>query len=234
MPSGPRWKTKTPLRILAAVPLLLLQFSIQAQPAPADTTSARWEKDIRAFEQADSLAFPPAGAVLFVGSSTIRLWPDIRLDFPGITVIQRGFGGSKISDAIHFAHRIILPYRPRLVVLYAGDNDLAAGQSPGLASANFQTLADTVLRRLPDARLAFLAIKPSVARWHLIDSIREANRQIRDFCGNNPRLVYIDVFTPMLGADGLPRRDWLAEDGLHLNRAGYAAWTSILAPYLQP
>lgn len=192
----------------------------------------RWEGDIRAFEAADRTNRPPPEAALFVGSSSIRLWKTLAQDFPNHTVLNRGFGGSQLSDAVAFAGRIVIPYRPRVVVLYAGDNDLAAGKSPEQVFADFKAFEAKVRAALPEARLGFIAIKPSPSRWPLADKARTTNRLIAEHCRATPGLTFLDVFQPMLGADGRPRTELFIADQLHLNAEGYRLWRGILAPFL--
>jgi lysophospholipase L1-like esterase len=191
-----------------------------------------WEKAIAAFEKQDQQKPPPKDAVLFVGSSSIRRW-DLSKSFPELDVINRGFGGSQLADSSHFAPRIVLKYEPRVVVLYAGDNDLAAGKSPEQVQADFQAFVRTVQKGLPKARIIFLSIKPSPLRRGLMDRMRKANALIEADCKKGERLLYVDVFTPMLGDDGKPRRELFINDGLHLNEKGYALWASILKPHLK-
>jgi lysophospholipase L1-like esterase len=147
-----------------------------------------------------------------------------------VNVVQRGFGGSEISDVVHYAPRIVLPYKPRLIVFYAGDNDLNAGESPESVLRDFQAFADLVWRSLPETRIAFVSIKPSGSRWALVDKMRAANEMIRAYAAGDSRLSYVDVFTPMLGADGKPREELFVADRLHLNDQGYALWRQILLP----
>lgn len=187
-------------------------------------------REIEQFAAADSLAPPRPGGVVFVGSSSIRLWPALAADFPGVDVVQRGFGGSELSDVVHYAPRIVLPHRPRLVVLYAGDNDLMEGKSPATVFRDYRAFVALVRRALPETRIAFIAIKPSPSRWSLAEQIRETNALVRRYAATDERLLYVDVFTPMLGPDGRPRQDLFIEDMLHLNARGYALWRDLLAP----
>lgn len=198
-----------------------------------DSNPAQWESEIAAFERADRAQAPPHGAVLFLGSSSIRLWETLASDFPELTTIRRGFGGSQLADAIHYADRIVLPYEPATIVLYAGDNDLWAGATPRQVVEDYERFVAVVHERLPRTRILFLAIKPSTARWSIADRIRTTNALIRERASRDARLGYVDVFTPMLGADGLPRSDLLIEDGLHLSPAGYELWRATLAPFLR-
>lgn len=193
----------------------------------------RWEKEIQAFEAQDRKQAPPEGAALFVGSSSIRIW---KLDesFPGIATINRGFGGSQLADSVHFAPRIVIPYRPKLIVLYAGDNDIAAGKSPEQVFGDFKQFVHDVRQTLPETRIAYLSIKPSILRWALVDRMRATNRLIKQYIENkDDKLSYVDVFTPMLGADGMPRKELFRADGLHLSAEGYKLWASLLQPALE-
>lgn len=191
-----------------------------------------WERDISAFEAADKTNPPPRGAILFVGSSSIRLWRTLAADFPDHPVINRGFGGSQLIDSVTFADRIVLPYQPKMIALYAGDNDIAAQKTPQQVLADFKLFAQKVHHQLPETRIAFIAIKPSLARWPLLEPIKEANRLVRGCCQENERLLFIDVFSPMLDTNGQPRPELLAADGLHLNRKGYELWTALIKPHL--
>tara|TARA_Y100000758_G_scaffold111271_1_gene77908 strand:- start:137 stop:769 length:633 start_codon:yes stop_codon:yes gene_type:complete len=198
----------------------------------ADHDSSRWEKYIARFEAADKKQMPQPDGVLFIGSSSIRMWKTLEQDFPGLPVINRGFGGSQIADSNHFAGRIVHPYKPRQIVLYAGDNDVAGGKSPERVLADFQQFLKTVRAKLPKVRVSFIAIKPSLSRWKLSGKMAMANSLVRDACGKDKRLDYIDIWQPMLDDNGKPRPDLFLGDGLHLNAKGYALWTSIVKPHL--
>lgn len=208
--------------------ILCLGVTVHAEAPPFEN----WEPDIRAFEATDRADPPMPGGIVFIGSSSIRLWTTLARDFPGVRAINRGFGGSEIADATHFADRIVIPYRPRQIVVYAGDNDLMNGKSPTQVAEAFTTFVQSVRRDLPDVRVAFIAIKPSPARASLIDAAREANRLILGYAKRSEGIDYIDIFTPMLGDDGRPRPELFVDDQLHLNAAGYGLWRDVVAPYL--
>ena len=201
--------------------------------AAESARTTRWEGAIRAFEQSDKKSPPPKGAILFAGSSSIRGW-DVRRCFPKLDTINRGFGGSQIADSTAFAHRIILPCEPRIIVLYAGDNDIAAGKSPQRVLEDFKAFVKTIHDKLPKTRILFIAIKPSLARWRLVERMRAANKLIAEHAEAAERLGYVDIDTPMIGQDGRPRRELFRRDGLHLSAQGYKLWTSILLPHLEP
>ena len=217
-----------------ALTALLTLTVVAAVPARQGPQAAhQWEADIKRFEEADLQNPPPKGAVLFVGSSSIRLWRNLEKDFPSVKVINRGFGGSQIEDSTYYADRIIVGYRPRLVVLYAGDNDLASGKTRDRVFGDYKEFVDKLRQRLGDVRIAFISIKPSLARWNLVDKITSVNEMVRRYAAKDKRLAFIDVFPAMLGIDGKPRPELFVSDGLHMTPAGYALWTSIVTPYLK-
>ena len=202
--------------------------------APATTKptgSARFESEIAAFEKWDHQNAVPQNCILFVGSSTIRLWQTADA-FPDLPVINRGFGGSTIADVNYFADRIVFKYKPRTIVFYAGDNDIAAGRSPDRVFADFETFAKSVHERLPGTRLIYLAIKPSPLRWKMWPQSQTVNARVKELIEKNSRDLYVDIATPLLGSDGQPRKELFRDDGLHMNLKGYEAWNNILAPIL--
>jgi lysophospholipase L1-like esterase len=194
---------------------------------------ARFEPEIQRFEATDRAAPPALGGVVFVGSSSVRFWPDVAGDFPGVPVVNRGFGGSTLPEVNHYVPRVVLPYRPRLVVLYAGDNDLNDGRTPAEVLADYRTFVTLVRRELPATRIVFVSIKPSPSRWGLIDAMREANRLVRQEVARDSLQAYVDVFSPMLRADGRPRPELFGADSLHMTRAGYDLWRERLAPVVR-
>jgi lysophospholipase L1-like esterase len=187
---------------------------------------------MRAFEAADKTNPPPKNAIEFIGSSSIKRWMTLAADFAGHKVFNCGFGGSHLCDSLAFADRIVIPYQPKLVVLYAGDNDIASGKSPEQIFADFKAFVAKVHAALPGTTIVFLAIKPSPSRAKYVEQARAGNRLIEEFIAGKPKLAYVDVFTPMLGSDGQPRTELFVSDRLHLNEAGYKLWTDILKPVL--
>jgi lysophospholipase L1-like esterase len=194
---------------------------------------SQWENDIKAFEAADAEQMPPKKAILFIGSSSIRMWTDIAKDFPAKKVINRGFGGSQIVDSTYFADRIVIPYKPKMIVLYAGDNDLQDGLSPEQVLADYKAFVEKVRGKLPKVKIAFISIKPSPSRAALLPQVVAANELIRTYSAEEPRMMFIDIYTPMLGPDGQPRKELFVADMLHLNRQGYDIWKEAVAPYLK-
>ncbi len=217
---------------LAGWAVLSLSVLAQATGQGNQSPEQRWGKDIRAFEAADKTNPPPRGAILFIGSSTVRLWTNLAEAFPGHQVINRGFGGSQLSDSVAFVDRIVTPYRPKLVFLYAGDNDIVAGKTPERIMSAFKAFVEQIHSALPATRIAYLAIKPCPAREKFLAQVKTTNRLIREYVASNDQLLFIDTFTPMLTADGRPRADVYLKDGLHPNARGYGLWVPILTPIL--
>ncbi|HEY0506410.1 MAG TPA: SGNH/GDSL hydrolase family protein [Lysobacter sp.] len=203
-----------------------------APAAVATNDSQQWEPDIAAFEQADSVVRRMPGGVVFVGSSSIRLWSTLSEDFPGVAVINRGFGGSRVRDTTYYASRIVTPYHPRAVVFYAGDNDLYEGRTPQQVRDDFAAFVSAVRVDEPDVRIAFVAIKPSPSRVALLPSIREANALVRQYAQGEQGVDYLDVFLPMLDGQGQPREELFVDDRLHMNSSGYAIWAGVVRPWL--
>ena len=200
-----------------------------ALPAAAQD---RWEKDIAAFEAADLASPPPKGEILFVGSSTIRLW-DLKASFPDLKTLNRGFGGSEMQDSTRYVERIVVPYSPRIVVVYAGDNDIMGTPSEQIVIA-FERFVRAVHAKLPDTRILYIGIKPSLLRWNSVDRMRQANAMIRQFCERDDRLGFVDTDNAMLGWDEKPRKELYVADGLHLTPAGYQILTALVRPFLGP
>ena len=210
--------------------LTLLVFSFGAFAKDAD--HGKWYADIQTFEASDKANPPPANAVLFIGSSSIRFWTTLATDFPGYRVINRGFGGSDLDDATAFADRIVTPYHPAALVMYAGDNDLEGGDAPEQVRDDFADFVVKVRRAQPDLPIAFIAIKPSVARIALLPNILQTNKLIRDWAATQKDVAFLDVVPAMLNAQGQPRPDLFIADGLHMNTKGYALWVAQVAPWL--
>ena len=202
-----------------------------ASSAPIDL--ARFESEIRAFESADRASMPAPGGIVFFGSSSIRKWTSLAADFPGLPVLNRGFGGSTFPEANHYVARAVLPYRPRMVVVYEGDNDLTVGRTPAQILADYREFVRLVRDSLPSARIVVIGIKPSPSRWQLAGEQREANRLLRDAVARDTLQSYVDVFTPMLGGSGRPRPELFVGDSLHMTPAGYAIWRTQVAPHLR-
>jgi lysophospholipase L1-like esterase len=205
---------------------LLVQVILSGNPDPE-----RFRQDITTFQEWDSKNATPADPVLFVGSSSIRMWPTHDY-FPAFPVINRGFGGSHISDVIYYLQETVLKYAPRLIIFYAGDNDIADGKEPGTVLSDFSTFADTVHQLLPDTPIIYLPIKPSPSRWKFWPEMHTANSLVEKYCKERDYLHYIDTATPMIGENKHPMPSIFISDSLHLNKNGYDLWSGILAPVL--
>jgi lysophospholipase L1-like esterase len=226
------------MRMRGLISIGLLLFAAASATAafartPATVTADRWEETLATFAAADLKNAPEPGAVLFVGSSSIRLWDGLEEQFENARVLKRGFGGSRLTDCVKHLDRLVVKYRPRLVLLYAGDNDLAEGGSPEDVLGRVQAFAEGVHGRLPETRIMFISIKPSPARRALIHKARAANGLVRAYADAHPLVDYVDVFTPMLTADGSPRAELFRKDQLHLNDEGYALWRRIIRPLVR-
>ncbi|TWU29657.1 SGNH/GDSL hydrolase family protein [Bythopirellula polymerisocia] len=212
--------------------LFLLSHGFAAISAETGRDPTRFQADIDSFETNDNSSPPRQIKVVFVGSSSIRMW-NLQKSFPGMEFLNRGFGGSEIADSTHYFNELIGKHHPRLVVFYAGDNDVAAGNTAEQVHADFKEFVETFKAELPDASLAYIAIKPSVARWSMADTMQKANTLIAADCEADDQLTFIDVWPVMLGDDGQPRPDIFLGDGLHMNDKGYEMWAELLQPILK-
>lgn len=216
--------------VSCALVLFLEAPTIHAQVAPRDP--GRWESTILDFEKRDRENAPPKGGIVFVGASSIVRW-DVAQFFPDLKVINRGFGGSEMNETAHFASRTVLPYEPRMVVVYPGENDIARGVSPETVAGGFEQLVATVHAALPDTRILIIGLKPTPARWTFNDAMLKTNALLRAFAAGRRAVTYIGVTQAMLGPDGRPRPDLFVEDRQHLSRAGYDLWTEIVRPHIE-
>jgi lysophospholipase L1-like esterase len=219
------------LVLLAGVVLAIRCTRENERPDSRPTAAERWEPAIREFERQDAVNPPPRGEIVFVGSSSIVGW-DVQASFPDLGCINRGFGGSYMEDAARYADRIVVPYRPRVVVVYSGDNDIAHGRTPDQVIAAARSLVADLHAKLPETRIVLISIKPSPRRWHLFAKMQEANRGLAALARNDAQVRFVDVTAAMLGADGNPRPELYVDDGLHLTPAGYALWASLVRPEL--
>lgn len=218
-------------RALLALTLALAGTRGLLAQAPAAATD-KWAAEIAKFEAADQATPFAPGGIVFVGSSSIRLW-DVAAAFPGHRVLNRGFGGTQIIDSVNHVDRLVIRHKPATVVFYAGDNDLSAGRTPQQVEADFAAFVARVHAALPATRIAFIGIKPSIARWALIAKVREANRLVRAACDRDDRLGFVDVDAAMLGWDGKPRPDLFVKDGLHMSPKGYDIWNTLVRPFIE-
>lgn len=201
----------------------------------AEYTAAlnRWKSSFSAFDDADKAKQPGVDGVLFVGSSTIRFWSHLAQDFRQEPIlINRGFGGSTMADCSLFARELVVRYKPRHVLIYAGDNDLAEGRSPLQVMESFALFARTVRAELPGTRISYISVKPSPSREALLPKVRETNNIVAAYLRTLPNSDYIDIYTPMIGPDNRPRAELFLKDRLHMNDEGYRVWQSVIAAHL--
>jgi lysophospholipase L1-like esterase len=196
------------------------------------TSAIRWQKEVFTFAKLDAAKAPPANPIVFTGSSSIRMWKTLEQDFPGLPVMNRGFGGSEVFDSFNYAHLTVLQYLPKHVVMYAGGNDINGGKTPQRVLADFKAFVGRVHAALPECRISYISNAPNPKRWHLIEQMRETSCLIEQFAKTDKRLQFINVYPHMLGPDGKPKPDIFLKDQLHMNEKGYAIWKEIVGPFL--
>lgn len=213
---------------IAVVLILSCNTKIKEEPHPP-----LWE-DIQVFKKQDAVSFPQKNAILFIGSSSFTLWTDVQDYFPGYTIINRGFGSSTLADQIHYAKDIIFPYKPKQVVIYCGENDLAFSDTVNAAMVfdRFKTLFGMIREKFSDLPLIYISMKPSPSRRHLIPMMQEGNQLIKNFLVSQTNTVYLDVHQLMLNANAEPMSDIFLDDSLHINAKGYTIWQQAITPHL--
>ena len=217
------------LQIIGVFIFLLITTGLSAQ-----TTQPPFWNEIQNFKKQDSLQFPAKNQILFVGSSSLRMWSGIQSDFPGHKIINRGFGGSSLPDVIRYVDDVIIPYQPKQIVIYCGENDFAASDTvtSEMVLNRFKELFFAIRNKLPAVPIAFISMKPSPSRQHLRTKVELGNKLIKKFLKKQKRTAYIDVYHKMLTTEGIPMDDIFLEDKLHMNAKGYAIWQKAIQPYL--
>ncbi|RYG40903.1 hypothetical protein EON79_21760 [bacterium] len=211
---------------LALVPMLTLPaLAVVEQGNP-------FEPEILKFEEEDAKNPPQKGGIVFVGSSSIRMWNSVAEDFPHLRIINRGFGGSQVSDSVHYADRIVTKYEPKMVVFFAGTNDLASGKQPATVLADYRAFVEKVRAKVPDVPIVYIAVTPAPSRWNNLENVKLTNTMIRGFSAAGKNLKFVDVYPRMLSESGGPRPELFLEDQLHMKRAGYDIWIEALKPFL--
>ena len=200
----------------------------------AQNTKPPFWNDIQSFKKQDSTQFPAKGQILFTGSSSFTNWKDVQQYFPGYPIINRGFGGSTLPDLIRYTPDVIFPYQPKQIVIYCGENDFASSDTVSVPTVvdRFKTLFTLIRSKYKDVPLAYVSMKPSPSRAHLMAKYVEANRIIKEYLEKQPKTAFIDVYSKMLKPDGQPMDDIFREDRLHMTAKGYAIWQKIMQPYL--
>ena len=223
--------------IIAIGIIIVLVYILRLRAKFGSGDSTFWEREIRKYEKYDVEDPPTEGAILFTGSSSIRYWKTLKEDMAPLHVMNRGFGGSRIIDVTHYLDRIVFPYKPKSIVFYAGENDLSGlfytkKKTSEEVKNDFREFCEQVHEQLPGVPIYFISIKPPKRRKNLWDSMKRANSLIEEFCKSNDLLSYIDIVSPMLDAEGIPRPELFKWDGIHMNDRGYEIWTSIIKSIL--
>jgi lysophospholipase L1-like esterase len=198
-----------------------------------DQKPAFWD-DIQAFKKQDSVSFPPKNAILFIGSSSFTMWKDVQQYFPSYRIINRGFGGSSLTDVIRNANDIILPYQPKQIVIYCGENDVAASDTvtARLVFNRFKQLFTIIRNRHPKVKVTYVSMKPSPSRQLLLSKMINGNELIKKYLSSKKRTSYVDVYLEMIDDEGKPRPGLFLDDNLHMNKTGYAIWQKLIEPHL--
>ena len=193
-----------------------------------------YAQDIQKFRESDAIHPPKKDAILFVGSSSFTMWQDVNEDFPGYTIINRGFGGSTIADQIHYINDVVFAYSPRQIAMYCGENDLAYSDTVTgeLVAERFRRWFRMVRSEWPGIRITYVSMKPSPSRWHLKDRFKEGNRLIREFLEDQVNTDFVNIWDDMLNEDGQPETSLFLDDGLHMNEKGYRIWQKAIKPEL--
>ena len=215
--------------------LVFVCFALVSVCAIAQTTTPPFRKEIDAFKKKDSAQMPAPGSILFVGSSSFTKWTDVQDYFPGYPILNRGFGGSSLPDVIRYADEIIIPYNPKQIVIYCGENDLAGTDTtitPQTVLQRFQQLFSLIRTQLPKVPIAFVSLKPSVSRWKLEAKFVETNKLIKQFINKQSKAMFINVHDAMLNTDGSVMTDIFIADNLHMNAKGYKIWQPIIQRYI--
>ncbi|WP_020529725.1 GDSL-type esterase/lipase family protein [Flexithrix dorotheae] len=221
------------LNVFSLSLLLLSYFVSNIAYSQEQNASNKWEKAIQNFEEKDAQKMPEPGKILFIGSSSITIWKDIEEYFPGKKILNRGFGGSQTSDILTFKERLILPYKPSQVVIYVGENDIAANKSPKEAAKDGKTLIKWILKHFPESSVAYISLKPSLKRWELKDKMQETNTKMSKYASKKSQVDFINIWDVMLGENGEPLPNIFLKDGLHMNENGYALWKKEIEDYLR-
>ena len=212
--------------------VLIALIAFAQSPLLAQQPGAPFESDIRKFEDEDAKNPPVPGGIVFVGSSSIVRWKTLKEDFPTYNVINRGFGGSEISDSVRFADRIVTPYKPVMVVFFAGTNDIAAGKSAATVFDDYRQFVAKVKLKLPDTVIAYISISPAPSRWAKLAEIKKANSLIQRYSRRQRKLLFVNTFPKMVDANEGPRPELFVADQLHMSPAGYAIWVEAVRPIL--
>ena len=216
---------KNMFKIALLIAIIFFVVSLKAQP---------FADEVANFKKKDAVSFPPANAILFVGSSSFRKWQDVATYFPNYTIINRGFGGSTLPDMIRYEQDIIFPYHPKQIVIYCGENDVASSDtiSAQIVFDRFKKLYLDIRAVMPNVPVLFVSLKPSPSRWQMRDRMMGTNKLIKKYLTKKSNAAFVSVWNDMLGADGKSMPNIFEADNLHMNEKGYAIWQKLIQPYL--
>lgn len=213
--------------------ILLVALFLSFAPAAQEVKLPYWG-EIQNFRKQDSISFPPKNEILFVGSSSFTNWKDVQQYFPAHKIINRGFGGSSLTDVIRYADKIIFPYQPKQIVIYCGENDIANSESVTgeIVFTRFKKLFTDIRKNLPGIPVVYISMKPSPSRWNMRDRLMKGNELIKKYLSKKKNAKFISVWENMLGPDGKPMDDIFVSDNLHMNAKGYSIWQKLIEPFL--
>lgn len=213
--------------------LILISLSSIVSIAQTYERAKIWDKEIDSISDFDKRQTPPEKAVLFLGSSSIRGWYSLRKDFPKINIINRAFGGSRIEDTNYYFNRVVSPYSPRIIVFYAGENDVNDGLAPERVADDYKKFSQLVRQKFPKVKIVFISLKPSPSRWNKADKFKQTNALIKEEIAKDKYSVFLDVWNSMLNEKGEPRPELFQGDMLHMNEKGYEIWRGLLEKHLK-
>lgn len=213
---------------------LLIAFLLIATTINAQQSTPFWN-DIQQFKKQDSTSFPAGDQILLIGSSSFTFWRDVQDYFPGYKILNRAFGGSQLIDLIRYRYDVIYPYQPKQIIMYCGENDIAASDTvtAEIAVERFKTLFKLIRAKYPSIPFAYVSMKPSIARKNLMDKYKAANTAIAAYLKTQKHCSFIDVYSKMLLPDGSAMNDIFVNDNLHMNVKGYKIWQKAIKPYLK-
>ena len=184
-----------------------------------------FENEIKAFRAQDSIQKPQDGMILFIGSSSFRLWKSVTEDFHNPNIVNRAFGGATLEDVIYYQDDVVLKYNPKKIFIYCGENDIASSEkvTPQIVFDRFKTLYQNIRSKFPETPIVFVSIKPCILRWSMKDRMMEANKLIQNYISQQKFTTFVNIWDKML-ENGEPKKDIFIEDNLHMNAKGYALW----------
>ncbi|HLG38042.1 MAG TPA: GDSL-type esterase/lipase family protein [Chitinophagaceae bacterium] len=213
----------------------MLFFFLLLNAANAQETKPPFWNDIQAFKKQDSADFPGTNKILFIGSSSFTMWTDVQAYFPSHPVINRGFGGSTLLDQLRYVKDVVFPYKPKQVVIYCGENDLASSDTvtAKIVYNRFRQLFNLIRSMFSNVSIIYISMKPSPSRQLLMGKMREGNSLIRSFLKSKKQTGFVDIYKEMIDDEGKPRPELFGDDNLHMNKNGYAIWKKAIEPYLK-